>query len=112
MVLNFSFAAIFPLLDIFLSKQFILLHCLSNSCAGVASESPWRAEWGSVGMVGWGIAVSLLVADVSLKVFAGLIISGKNSKCFCGMACGLYVETEYPIHFFISLVQLLYTHVK
>lgn len=63
-------------------------------------------------MVGWGVAVSLLVADVSLKVFAGPVVSGRTSKWFCGMAHGLFVKTEYSIHFFISLVQLLYMHVK
>lgn len=101
------------MVDIFLLKQFILLHLLRDSSAGVASESAWPAGKVSAKIVvGGGMRCCgffRLVADISLKVFAGLILSG---ECFFGMACGLFVETDYSIYFFISLVQLLYMHVK
>lgn len=99
--LNFSFTVTFLLVDIFLLKQFILLHLLRDSSAGVARESAWPAGKVSAKIVvGGGMRCCgffLLVADISLKVFAGLILSG---ECICGMACGLFVETDYSIYFF------------
>lgn len=100
----FSFTTIFLLIHIFLSKQCVLLHRLRDSYAGVASEWTWPAGKLSAEIVVDGgmrcCSFFLLVAGVSLKVFAGLIVSGKKSKCFCGMARGLFVEIEYSTHFF------------
>lgn len=90
MFLNFSFTVTFLLVDIFLLKQFILfllkqfilLHLLRDSSAGVASESAWPAGKVSAKIVVIGgmrcCGFFLLVADISLKVFAGLILSGKK----------------------------------
>ena len=82
MFLNFSFTIIFLLADIFLSKQSILLHLLRGSYAGVASESTWPAGKVSAEIVVDGgmsrCSFFLLVADVSLKVFAGLMLSGRK----------------------------------